>query len=412
MNSTELARRIRLGGDSKFELKRISMTGSRVSPPKANDLAAELVAFANGRGGMLVLGVDKKTREVTGIPHERLDTVLTWVRKICTDSIQPSLNVEFRKFQLRDVSGKLVPIICISVERSLFVHRTAEGCFHRIGDTNLKMSGDAMVRLFQQRTHVWQHIFDESAVPYTSFSNLDHLLTSRFLREDTELNEKNARKLTVAGNIDGKIRLSVAGVLLCTRSPHKWLPQAQIQAVSYTGERCDVNYQSDARVISGPLDSQVKEALHFVNRNMRKESTKTTTRTENKQLSERVVFEALVNAVAHRDYSILDSRIRLHIFRDRIELYVPGNISNKLTVENLHLRQFSRNQLIVSLLARCPAPAGLGRSFLMDQRGDGVPIIREETRKLTGRLPEYSILDESELRLVIPAATISKSSVE
>ena len=111
-----------------------------------------------------------------------------------------------------------------------------------------------------------------------------------------------------------------------------------------------------------------------------------------------------MNAVAHRDYSVAESRIRLHLFGDRIELYVPGALANTLPPDSLHLRQANRNELIVSLLARCRAPEGLGRTHLMDRRGDGVPIIREECRRLSGRLPEYSLIDDSELRLVIRAA--------
>lgn len=106
---------------------------------------------------------------------------------------------------------------------------------------------------------------------------------------------------------------------------------------------------------------------------MRTEATKTTARTERPQFSERAVFDALVNAVAHRDYSQAGAQIRLHMFENRIELYVPGNIPNTLTTENLHLRQYSRNTLIVSLLARCPVPIGLGRSFMMDRRGTVSP---------------------------------------
>jgi len=83
---------------------------------------------------------------------------------------------------------------------------------------------------------------------------------------------------------------------------------------------------------------------------------------------------------------------------------VPGALANTLTPDSLHLRQASRNELIVSLLARCPAPTGLGRSRLMDRRGDGVPIIRKECERLTGHLPEYSVLDDSELRLVVRSA--------
>ena len=58
----------------------------------------------------------------------------------------------------------------------------------------------------------------------------------------------------------------------------------------------------------------------------------------------------------------------------------------------------------MSLLARCAAPAGVGRTRLMDTRGDGVPIIRRTCRDLSGRLPEYRLIDDSELCLVIWAA--------
>ena len=132
-------------------------------------------------------------------------------------------------------------------------------------------------------------------------------------------------------------------------------------------------------------------------------ATKATARSEHPQFSERAVFEALVNAVAHRDYSLAGARIRLHLFGDRLELYVPGGLANTLTPDSLHLRQANRNALIVSLLARCPAPTGLGCVNLMDRRGDGVPIILRESRNLAGRAPEYSLIDDSELRLVIPA---------
>ena len=127
-------------------------------------------------------------------------------------------------------------------------------------------------------------------------------------------------------------------------------------------------------------------------------------RSERPQFSERAVFEALVNAVAHRDYSIHGARIRLHLFGDRLELHVPGALANTLAPDSLHLRQASRNELIVSLLARCPAPADLGRTHMMDRRGDGVPIIRAECERLSGRLPEYRLIDDSELRLVMRAA--------
>ena len=134
-------------------------------------------------------------------------------------------------------------------------------------------------------------------------------------------------------------------------------------------------------------------------------AVKSSARSEREQFSDRAVFEALVNAVAHRDYSVAGARIRLHLFGNRLELYVPGALANTLTPDSMHLRQASRNELIVSLLARCPAPSGLGLTHLMDRRGDGVPIILQATRRLSGRTPEYTLIDDGELQLIIPAAT-------
>jgi predicted HTH transcriptional regulator len=267
------------------------------------------------------------------------------------------------------------------------------------------MAPEILARLFQERSQSRIIRFDESVVPGTTPGDLDYALTRRFLREDrTEegVTETAARKLRVVADDDrGASRLTLAGVLLCTREPQTWLPHAYVQAVSYAGERTDVEYQTDARDIGGPLDEQVAEALHFVRRNMLVRASKSTARVEQPQFGERAVFEALVNAVAHRDYSMAGARVRLHMFGDRLELYVPGALANTLTPDSLHLRQSSRNELVVSLLARCPAPTGLGRLHLMDRRGDGLPIIRRETKSLSGRYPEYTIIDDSETRLII-----------
>ncbi len=418
MIDQDLHRRIRLGEDSTLELKSVLVSGGSVKGLRRDAFADELAAFANSRGGTMLLGVDDKTRQAQGIPLDDLDTVETWTRQICNDSMQPALDADILKMELENAAGQLVPVLRIDVARSLFVHKSPGGYFRRIGSSKREMAPEVLARLFQERSQSRIIRFDESAVPGTAPSDLHYSLTRRFLQGDVadapsasspeappEASEDTLRKLRiVTGDADGRARLTLAGVLLCTSEPQRWLPHAYIQAVSYAGERSDADYQTDARDVGGPLDRQVAEALHFVRRNMLVRATKHTARSERPQLSERAVFEALVNAVAHRDYSMAGARIRLHLFGDRIELHVPGALANTLTPDSLHLRQANRNELIVSLLAHCAAPSGLGRTRLMDRRGDGVPIIRRECRALSGQLPEYRLIDESELRLVIRTA--------
>lgn len=97
------------------------------------------------------------------------------------------------------------------------------------------------------------------------------------------------------------------------------------------------------------------------------------------------------------------------VFANRLEIYSPGTIANTMTIESLPYRQAVRNEAVTSLLARCPVGRGQEafaphRDFLMDRRGEGVPIILEESRKLSGRYPVYRLIDDAELLLTIFAA--------
>lgn len=411
MNDSELIRRLRLGEDSVLELKRVRVSGKRVKEPSRNSVADELAALANAQGGTLVLGVDDKTRLAEGIPLEHLDVVETWIREICNDLVKPPLDADILKQEAPNAEGRLVPVVRVDVPNSLFVHKSPGGYFRRLGSSKRELSPEALARLFQERSQSRVLRFDGSVVPDTTPDDLHYSLTRRFVEGDLEATpetpEENLavlRKMKiVADDSDGRTRLTLAGVLLCTHKPQKWLPHAYVQAVSYAGERTDAVYQSDARDIGGPIDQQVEEALHFVRRNMLVRATKQTARSERPQFSERAVFEALVNAVAHRDYSRHGERIRMHIFGDRLELRVPGGLANGLAADSLHLVQSCRNELLVSLLARCPVPPGaeVGRKRLMDRRGDGVPVIRRESQELSGRLPEYALVGDVELQLVI-----------
>ena len=402
-----LLKRIRLAEDTTLERKQVLLAGDKVIAPTCHAFADELASFANTRGGTILLGVDDKSHAITGIPIEKLDAVEGWVQEICNDTVKPPLDALIRKISLPDPGGDDVPIIRVDLSRSLFVHKSPGGYFRRVGSAKREMGTDVLARLLQERSQSRMIRFDESPVIKASPDCLEAGLVHRFLRHDAVADLAMLRKLrVVADDDDGNPWATVGGILLCTREPEQWLPHARIQAVCYAGTRRDINYQLDARDCGGPLDQQVIEALHFARRNMRVAASKGLARVDRPQFSERALFEALVNAVAHRDYAMAGAQIRFHLFQDRVEFHVPGALANTLTPDSMELRQYSRNELIVSLLTRCEAPdqSGGARSHMMERRGDGVPIILNESRELSGRKPEYTVIDESELRLVIRAA--------
>ena len=215
-----------------------------------------------------------------------------------------------------------------------------------------------------------------------------------------------ARMGLLTSDENGITRAAVAGVLLCSRSPEEWLPNACITATCYRGNG-RASEQIDAQTITGPLNRQITEAVAFVVRNMRVGAYKNPARTDLPQYSEAALFEAIVNAVVHRDYSIRGSRIRLSMFADRLEINSPGGLPNNLTIDSMDVRQSTRNEALASIFGRIPVGAVRGsgdRQFFMERRGDGVPTIFRETEALSGKSPEYRLIDDSDLFLTIPAA--------
>ncbi len=401
----ELLYQIRLGEDSRYEFKRVEISGSKIKGPKQQDLADEMAAFANQKGGYLILGVDDKTKEILGIPQNMLESVHTLVKSAARDNVEPPLPIFTRLVELPDSNGVSKAILYISIDKSLFVHSSNGRYFIRVAESKQQMRQDYLARLMMQRSQARMIWFDEKAVPGTSPQDLDSSLCKKFIRDQGQPESTQLRKLKmVVTDEEQDEKLSISGVLLGTPSPIRWLPNAFIQAVCYAGDRRNADDQLDAKDLDGPLDQQVLKALLFVEQNMKIPARKVLGREDIPQYSLTAILEALVNAVAHRDYDLHGMKIRLHMFSDHLVLSSPGLLVNTMEVDDLGVRQAARNQLISSLLARCPIehPA-INRALMMDKRGEGVPIILEESEKLSGKRPQYKMLGE-ELQLTIFAA--------
>ena len=403
---------LRLGEDSVREFKAMRIPGRRVTEPDAKEIADDIASAANAAGAAFFFGINDKTHEVEGIPEDKLDVAETWIRDICNDSVKPAVQATIRKVAVRDSAGAEKCVVRVDVPKSLFVHEGPHGYFYRIGSSRRKMPPEMLARLFQQRSQTRLICFDEQVV---STARADELVPSLYSRFRSELSPADdfefLRKLHfLSSDVDGVMRPTVAGVLFATEQPEKYLPSAYIQAVCYRGTDRTADDQLDARDITGPLDVQIAEACHFVERNMRVAAIKNPGRIDIPQYAMNAVFEAVVNAVAHRDYSISGSKIRLHMFSDRLELFSPGGLPNSLELDEIGMRQFARNELVCTCLSRCPVDMRLleetHRERIMDKRGEGVPVIISASGRLSGVRPEYRLLGGSELMLTIHSVPV------
>jgi len=411
----QLIEKIRLGEDSFLELKELRLSEGKLRGPSQEDLADELAAFANSSGGVLLLGVADVPREVVGIPLDKLDAAEALMRQACSDAIKPPLAPIIERMTLPDSRGAEQPVIRVEVRRSLFVHQSPSGYMQRVGSSKRPLAPDQLARLFQQRSQSRLIRFDETPVAGASLADLDDALWRRFApAQSLDAPEILLGKLGMVARGEGPDAVwqpTVAGLLMGSAAPQRFLSGAFIQAVAYRGTAVVENdatrlYQLDTRDITGPLDRQIFEACAFVRKNMKVAGFKRPEggRIDIPQFEMRAVFEAVTNAVAHRDYSLLGSKIRLRLFADRLEIYSPGMLPNTMTPESLPFRQAARNETLTSLLARCPVEDDtltVHRQHIMDKRGEGVSIILDESEHLSGKRPEYRLYDESEVLLTI-----------
>ncbi|MCE2433203.1 MAG: putative DNA binding domain-containing protein [Candidatus Latescibacteria bacterium] len=403
----DIARQLRLGEDSQWEFKQIAFSGNRPTSPRRDDLADEIAAFANANGGVLLCGVTDEG-EIQGLSREQvveLDAVLV---EVSSDAIKPAVRISTYH---RELDGKR--FLLVEVPQGEAQHDSPGGSYVRVGGSKRRMTSDERLRLAQQRGQARFLCFDKQPVPDTGLGTLDEALWKPLLSAEGRIDPETAlEKMGLLGRDEhGTMRATVAGLLFCSHTSEEWLPNACITATHYRGTD-RASGQLDTQTIAGPLNRQIAEAVAFAVRNMRVGAYKDPARMDLPQYSAEALFEALTNAVAHRDYSIRGSRIRLSMFADRVEIQSPGALANRLTVDELEYRQATRNEVLASVFGRMPTSgiqgAG-GRLFIMERRGDGVPIIRRETRELAGRLPRFDLVGGADLRVTLPAASTEPS---
>ena len=398
--TSEILDQLRAGEDGRSEFKEVRLGERSVVSPNTEDMAGELVAFANAEGGVVFLGVDDGG-VVRGIPEDRVATVESWVVNIATQNCDPPIRPLVRKERLPLPSDeeRSALVLLIEVRRGLHVHQTTSGRHYvRVGSSKRVLTSQELGRLLQHRGRAF--VFDEQPLFDAGRDDLDDESLRRFFGQEpaTPLFDLLRNTRVVVPDDDRVDRPTVAGLLAFGKKPERYLPSAYIEAAVYRVERQTSDDLVHSQRIAGRVDEQIDEATAFVDRFMLRPARKPAGRADYLQYAIGAVHEAIVNAVAHRDYSIRGSKIRLFLFADRLELSSPGALPNTLTVETMSFRVFTRNQLLVGFLSKMKSRR-TGRAFL-ESRGEGVRCILDESERHSARRPRYELFDE-ELRLTI-----------
>jgi ATP-dependent DNA helicase RecG len=363
------------GEDSFTEFKR--------DVSQRSDFAGEMIAFANSEGGQILVGVeDDGTIVGVAEPRRVEEAILNIARQNCNPSLLPLIDRV-------EINGAIV--LSVTVPRRLGVpyENNSGQCYIRAGSTKRLCTPHERARLLQM---AGLFHFEETPVSRTSIDDLDVAAFGAYYRRIYERPLESAEmplprmlenmRLLVT-DLDGAHRLSVAGLLLFGKQPQDFLYHARISAVRWLGTEAGETIL-DRKEIGGRLPEQIDQAEQFVLRNSR-----LSTIIEGAQQNDRYEYprpalrEAIVNAVAHRDYSIAGAQILCYLFDDRLELRSPGTLPNSVTLDNIRAHYSRpRNELIARVLFN------MG---YVNTLGSGVPRMIRLIRERAGRDPEFEV---------------------
>jgi len=323
------------------ESQTLEWKSPRIHP---RDLATTLVAFANADGGRLLIGIEDDGT-VSGLDpiadRELVERLLRAAYEYCTPSVQ--IEYQFAPYRGRQVLVVDVPV-------SSRVHNHTNGrVYLRVLDRDQPLSVDETLRVAFAKG---QASYGTQPARGATLEDLDQELIEEFagLRGLDQPTERILRGL----NLLVEDTLTVAGVLLFAREPARWLPRAGVDFLKFEGTTVDLgeNFNLVKREeLAAPLPRLIRRTWDVVGTFVRtRRQLRGLEMTEQPEYPNFAWREVIVNAIAHRDYSITGTSIQVRMFDDRLEVESPGGLPGIVTVENIRRHHFSRNPHIVGVL--------------------------------------------------------------
>ena len=398
MLKTELLEIIANGENSGIEFKRDDI--------RPEQFAKEVVAMANFQGGRVLFGIEDDGT-ISGIQRPDLEE---WVMNVFQSKIHPMILPFYEEVKLDD--GKTVAVVSFPIGISkpyVLRHSGKEEIYIRVGTTSRLATREQQMRLFELGGMLHTEVMP---VPRTDMSCLDDARLMNYIRDilrdpdvpqSTEAWQARLLGLGFLTEAAGNICCTIAGLILFGKNPRRYLKQAGLRVMAFQGD--DKDYQTaldeildgamvgrwdmsngDKRLIDGGIIERFMQAMTpFISQQSAEVNIELRRETQWFYPLE-AVREALINALAHRDWTRF-VEIEVSAYSNRLEIISPGTLPNSMTVEKMKAGQRSpRNTIVMEVL----------RDYgYVDYRGMGVRTkIVPLTKALTGKEPEFELTED------------------
>lgn len=351
-------------------------------------------AFANTKGGLLLLGLDEDD-DFTPITFDAAK-VASDLASACDSQLEPTIraDIEIVEIEGKQIVAAYIPELPKSHKPCFVTSRGIEnGSFIRVFDGDRRLSTYEVHVLRSERA---QPTIDSDLVPGATIADLDATGVGRLLERLRTLrgpafsDSSDVRALQLAGVLRASDapQITLAGILALGPYPQQYFPQLNVTLVAYAtidGKPLpDGTRFLDNRSIDGPIPYIISETIAAVQRNMSRSAViNGATRRDLWQYPTSVVRELVANALMHRDYHPMarGSQTRVEIFPDRLVVTSPGGAWGPINRAKLStsVMTSSRNARLAKLLEDVPVPNSVG--MVCENRGSGLIAASEELRQ-------------------------------
>lgn len=410
MTSEELRQIIRCGETSRVQFKE--------SFNNQKQLAAEVIAFANSKGGMILFGVKDKTGDIKGLAYEEVQCIARELGNTANEQIRPTVYLQTDVVVLDGA-----PILIAYIEEGInkpYKDLNGNIWIKQGADKRRITENSEILRLFHHSMNLEP---DEEPVMGTSEKDLDMRLIDDFIRRVYQKEPENfgipyTQLLENIHILDNCGATTLSGLLYFGKRPQQFRPSFMIKAVAFYGNDIAETQYRDSKDLEGTIPELFDQGMAFLKANLHSIQAGQSFNSIGKlEISEIALEEILQNALVHREY-IKTAPIRLLIFENRVEIISPGCLPDGLTVEDIKLgNSYQRNQLIATFCAKTMLYRGLGSGiirainegakieFINNESGNQFTTIihREEKDKLSQAEKNLSQVSETSVPSLSPA---------
>jgi ATP-dependent DNA helicase RecG len=348
-------------------------------------LAATLVGMANTRGGSVLVGVAPRSAQIQGVQdaEEVIDRLFQAALLVDPPLVLPlPLLTTVEHAQL----------LWVSIPAGLPCVYNLDGRYlGREGSQTNPLPARRLRQLLMERGVL---NFEAEVPLHATLDDLDPDKVAAYVRllnlpgdETPEqiLLRRGCLRLRTVGPRDGgaidrsQYHPTYAALLLFGRHPQQWLPNAGFLAVRFLGDTLADHFVKQE--INGTLPEQLRQAEAFLRDHLHSVVRLVgLAHQETLEYPLEAVRELLVNAVAHRDYNVQGDNIHVHLFADHLEVHSPGGLPGPMNLSNLLEARFSRNAVVMQVLA------DMG---FVERLGYGLNRVMEVVRQNNLRLPQF-----------------------